>query len=268
MSTNHKIKLAITLGIIGSLSVLGLAKFWLYNSLIVTYGEGAELGGLADLIITFPGAIALIVGSILGFIAISRIKDNPKNSSSYFHLMIFFIILPVFISCFFLDIIILLVAAVSILCPVVATFLIKNLSQKDSQNFENQKEKYFYMRMMKMISRLGIIMFLLSSIFYFPGHLEKEGIGNGGFFLVFLSFLLIIVALTELYLVKNYRKAGVLFLVIASMLFLITPAHPIDITLLLIMFCLFISAGLLGLHLQKVLEKQNQRTINLSLKNN
>lgn len=149
-----------------------------------------------------------------------------------------------------------------------ATFLIKNLSQKDSQNFENQKEKYFYMRMMKMISRLGIIMFLLSSIFYFPGHLEKEGIGNGGFFLVFLSFLLIIVALTELYLVKNYRKAGVLFLVIASMLFLITPAHPIDITLLLIMFCLFISAGLLGLHLQKVLEKQNQRTINLSLKNN
>lgn len=107
MSTNHKIKLAITLGIIGSLSVLGLAKFWLYNSLIVTYGEGAELGGLADLIITFPGAIALIVGSILGFIAISRIKDNPKNSSSYFHLMIFFIILPVFISCFFLDIILL-----------------------------------------------------------------------------------------------------------------------------------------------------------------
>jgi len=77
-SKNTKL-FATTLGVIGSLSALGLAKFFLYNSALVTEEGTAGLEGLFDFLFMFPGAISLTIGGILGLVSCAKLQNNRKR---------------------------------------------------------------------------------------------------------------------------------------------------------------------------------------------
>ena len=239
---------ATTLGVIGSLSALGLAKFFLYNSFLVTEKGTVGLEGLFDFFFVFPGAISLIIGGILGLVSCAKLQNNrPKEALSLFHPSLGFVLVPALLICI-LSHTIISVAITSILCLILAIIFTRKTS-KEITNInasETEEKKLFFEKLLKRMSIIGSFILFLSFFLYFPSRIENGGIGRGGFFMSFLALLMTLFGLTEVF-VKNYRRAAIIFLIIGIMLFLITPAHPIDIIILLIIFFIFIGIGLIGL---------------------
>ena len=245
------------LGIIGSLAALGMGKYFLYSTDLLTKPEyTVGLEGLWDMFFMIPMAISLIVGGVLELIAVSKIRNNTRGATSYFYLSLVFIAVP---SLFILLLVIISVPShviaagviyaaaflALVLSPIIAAKLTKNLTREISSETANINKHFNYR---KLAGRLGTIteIILFLSPFYFSGPNQNRGVGSG-VLLGLIAFLIALFGIIEIYPLKNIKKGAVSFIISGSMLLLTTPASTIDITLLIIISFLFIGAGFVGL---------------------